>query len=136
MTEQYKVAENIAIAAHRDQKYSVYDYFNYHVMGVVKRVHTYEHKIVAMLHDVVEDSDVTLEDLLEAGIEKRLVEAVALLTKTDDTVIEDYLAAIKENKLALVVKKADMGFNLENNIKEGNLARFTKYSEQMKILLA
>ena len=131
------------------------DYFRYHICGVVNMVNTLAMNpdgsypgdeedifistkltIVALLHDAVEDTDLTLDDLRALGFPEEIVIAIAYLTKTEDTIIDEYLVAIRdENPLALVVKKADMTFNMTNCIREGNLRRYSKYAAQMKVLL-
>jgi len=156
---QIKLAEHVARYVHKDQKYGDFDYFGYHVEGVVQKTidsfmtsrpilrgwvandfiraqQDLKCQAVAYLHDAVEDSDeLTFEGLRELGFDEDIVIAVAYLTKTEDTIIDVYLVAIRENEMALRVKKADMLFNMENCIKEGNLKRYTKYANQMKVLL-
>lgn len=65
---------------------------------------------VAWLHDVIEDTDVTAADLVAAGIDPAIVDAVELLTRTGKT-DADYYAAIRENPAALAVKLADITHN-------------------------
>ena len=64
-------------------------------------------KAVGLLHDVVEDSDVTLDDLAAAGLPPSVVEPVGLLTHDKDVPRGPYLEAIARDPVALVVKYAD-----------------------------
>lgn len=64
-------------------------------------------KAVGLLHDVVEDSDVTLDDLAAAGLPPSVVEPVGLLTHDKDAPRGPYLEAIARDPVALVVKYAD-----------------------------
>ena len=72
-----------------------------------------ELKTIAILHDTIEDTDVTAEYLLEKGIPKHIVEAVQLLTKPEDEEYESYLRRVKENPLAKRVKLADLANNTD-----------------------
>lgn len=69
-------------------------------------------RVVAWLHDVIEDSDHTAESLRDAGVPARCVEAVVLLTKTRETDYGDYLERVASSPLAAKVKVADMLSNL------------------------
>lgn len=95
---------------------------------------------VALLHDVVEDTDVTLEQLAEI-FPKEVVEAVALMTHNDDTPYLDYVARIASNPIAKAVKLADLLHNSDKTRLEdqGNnadaLKRWEeKYSKALQIL--
>ena len=85
-----------------------------HLVYVYKHVNTYEEKVIALLHDVIEDKDVSSDDLLEIGFPKKIVDDVLILTRIKPTSYDDYIKNILEkgSKEALNVKAAD----LENNI--------------------
>ena len=85
-----------------------------HLVYVYKHVSSMEEKVVALLHDVVEDKDVSGDDLLEIGFPKKIVDDVLVLTRVKPASYEDYIKNILKNasKEALNVKAAD----LENNI--------------------
>ena len=88
-------------------------------------------KIAAVLHDVVEDSDTTLDDLRAMNFAEEVVEAVSLLTKSDGIEYSNYIAAIKNNAVAREVKIADLrdNMNLDRiaNPTEKDLKRVEKY---------
>jgi (p)ppGpp synthase/HD superfamily hydrolase len=65
------------------------------------------------LHDVVEDSDITLDDLLDAGIPSACVQTVNLLTRRPDVPYDEYYRAISQNGFALRVKVADIRDNTD-----------------------
>lgn len=67
----------------------------------------------AWLHDVVEDTDVTLDDLRRDGIPDRVVDAVNRLTKQDGLARADYFARIREDAVARIVKAADLSENCD-----------------------
>ena len=84
-----------------------------HPLRVMAKMETLQEKIVAVLHDVVEDSDLTLEDLLVQGFPADIVDSIAALTKIAGEEYETYLQRVMENAIALRVKIADMTDNLD-----------------------
>ena len=84
-----------------------------HPKRVMNNVETVEEKIVAVLHDAVEDSDLTLEDLKVAGFSEPIVDAIAAITKIDGEKRNDYFSRVMDNKIALRVKIADMTDNMD-----------------------
>ncbi len=95
----------------------------------------------ALLHDVVEDTEVTLEDLRK-DFPEEVVEAVRLLTHEDGVPDVEYLTAIKANPIALKVKLADNAHNADQsrcccNVSEETKARWQiKYARAREILLS
>jgi GTP diphosphokinase / guanosine-3',5'-bis(diphosphate) 3'-diphosphatase len=79
----------------------------------MNNVETIEEKIVAVLHDTVEDSDLTLEDLRIAGFSDSLISAIAAITKQFGEKRKDYLQRVMDNSIALKVKIADMTDNAD-----------------------
>ena len=84
-----------------------------HPLRVMNNLETVEEKIVAVLHDAVEDSDLTLEDLRRSGFSEVIVEAIAAITKQEGEKRNDYLKRVMDNPLSLKVKIADMGDNAD-----------------------
>ena len=80
-----------------------------HPIAVMQAMNTTEEKIVAILHDVVEDTWMELSDL--SYLPEHIWKAVDALTKRKKEKYEDYLKRVKENKLALSVKMADIAHN-------------------------
>jgi (p)ppGpp synthase/HD superfamily hydrolase len=75
-----------------------------------------EEKYIALLHDVLEDTDVTVEDLRTAAIPAEVIDAVVLLTRDDDAgSYADYISRLvaSGNRMAIRVKLADLGDNLD-----------------------
>ncbi len=80
-------------------------------------------KIAGVLHDVVEDSNFTLDDLRQMNFAPQVIEAIALLTKSDDIEYSNYIAMIKQNAIAREVKIADLRDNM-------NLSRIAQPTEK------
>ena len=82
-----------------------------HVMAVVEDCHTTDEKIVAALHDLVEDTDFTLDDL-RPYFKENIIEAVDAITHREGEARIDYLGRVKTNEIAINVKKADVLNNI------------------------
>ena len=102
-----------------------------HVLRVMSHMTTDDERIVAILHDVVEDSDYTIEDVRAEQFPEEVVAAVALLTKPDSADYEKYVAAVSGNPLARAVKLADLEDNMDvrriTHPTDKDLARLLKY---------
>jgi len=102
-----------AISAHGSQKDRVGNPYILHPLRVMNKFwDNPELMCVAVLHDVLEDTELTSNDLLQE-FPKNIVDAVELLTKAEDQSYEDYIVRLLEskNKLALQIKLADMEDN-------------------------
>ena len=106
-------AQEIATTAHQGQVDKLGAAYIDHPRRVAERLNNPLEQATAWLHDVLEDSNFTRHDLLEAGIPGGVVEAVSVLTRTDAVSDADYYAAIRANPIALAVKRADIADNLE-----------------------
>jgi (p)ppGpp synthase/HD superfamily hydrolase len=105
-------AETIARAAHAGQVDKTGAPYIDHPRRVAARVEADEARAVAWLHDVVEDTAVTLDDLA-AQFPAEVVQAVRVLTRRDDDRGEEYYRRVRANPLALAVKLADIADNTD-----------------------
>lgn len=132
------LALSIARQAHEGQldKEGV-DYIE-HPIYVASQVDTEEEKAVALLHDVIEDSPVSAEELLQAGLPETVVTAVQVLTKKKEQDYQTYLENVKKNPLARVVKLADLKHNSDlsrlSSITEKDRERLKKYKKAIDFL--
>ena len=111
-------AERIAREAHAGQVDKVGNDYILHVERVAGMVEGEDAKAVAWLHDVVEDTPVTMEDLRAEGFSEEILTALRLLTRTDDDVsYAHYIADIRDsgNLLAIAVKLGDLRDHLDPN---------------------
>ena len=133
-----KKALEIAKKAHAGQKDKGGRPYIEHPMTVASMVHGRKAKIVALLHDVCEDSDITLQDLREAGFSKRIVDAVDAVTKREGERYRHYLNRVKENRLATRVKIADATHNSDYTRIDGysqeDVARSERYQNTITFL--
>lgn len=127
------IALAIARKAHAGQvdKAGV-DYIQ-HPLYVASQVKTEQEKSVALLHDVLEDSDITAADLLAYGLSNEVVTAVQTLTKKKGQSYQDYLEKVKSNDLARVVKLADLKHNSDlsrlKSVSDTDRERVEKYKK-------
>ena len=132
------IALSIARQAHEGQldKAGV-DYIE-HPIYVASQVDTAEEKAVALLHDVIEDSPVSAEELLQAGLPETVVTAVQVLTKKKEQDYQTYLETVKKNPLARVVKLADLKHNSDlsrlPSITAKDRERLKKYKKAIDFL--
>lgn len=129
--EQFQIALDLAIKKHRNQVDKAGNPYILHPIHVMENVKNKDAKIVAILHDIIEDTDVTEDYLLKIGLSKHIVDAVVLLTHDDNTDYQDYVKNLSSNPLAKEVKLADLEHNMDLRrlpiLKEKDLDRNRKY---------
>ena len=103
-------AMDIAYHAHHGQVDKAGVPYIFHPMHLAEQMEDELTCCVALLHDTVEDTDVTLEQLA-AQFPSEVVEAVQLLTHTQGTTYFDYVRKIRTNPIATKVKLADLQHN-------------------------
>ena len=126
--------------AHQVDKAGV-DYFSGHVVTVAQKValggYSDEYVVVAFLHDIIEDTSVVFEDIVDVFGEK-VAFAVKAMTKQKGEEYSLYLERVTSNKIASVVKFYDMEHNSDINrlsiVREKDLKRQAKYQHYMLIL--
>ena len=131
-------AFQIALKAHSGQLDKAGQPYIMHPCHVASQMAD-EYKVAAaLLHDVVEDTPVTIEQLIGQGIPEQVIEALRLLTHDSQVPYLDYVRRLKENEIARAVKLADLEHNSDLSRLEAptqkDLDRAKKY-EQAKLLL-
>ena len=113
------------------------DYFK-HVETVAKSLPGDVAKSVGFLHDIIEDTELTAKDLKRMGFTDEIVDAVVAMTKRRGESYEDYLHRVKKNRIARVVKLADLKHNMDmsriKNPTEKDFKRLEKYKKAVKFL--
>ena len=113
------------------------DYFTGHIQTVVSTVNSNKEKIVAYLHDIVEDTDVTIDSIYEVFGEE-IGKAVEVITKPQKLDYTKYIEQIKANELARVVKIADLKHNMDLSrlkvVGEEDIRRVKMYRKALGVL--
>lgn len=137
-TELTKKALSISFNAHKDQVDKSGMPYVYHPFHVAEQMKDEYSTCVALLHDVVEDTDITLDELKSNGFPDEVIEALSLMTHSDDEPYLDYVRALKDNSIARKVKLADLAHNCDLNrlnvIDDKALERIKKYKQAILIL--
>lgn len=135
---QNQKAYEIAKRAHLGQVDKAGEDYIKHPEKVASFLKTDEEKAVAYLHDVIEDTELTLEDLYEYGFSKEILEAVDVITKKRGEDYQSYLNSVKKNKLARAVKLADLRHNSDltrlTEVTEKDIKRKEKYQKAIDFL--
>jgi (p)ppGpp synthase/HD superfamily hydrolase len=138
-TPMTRLAMRIAYDAHHGQTDMDGVPYIFHPIAVAEQMTTQDGIVTALLHDLIEDTPITLNNLAAQGISNEVLEALCLLTHVNDESYEDYLRRIRENPLALSVKRADLAHNsradrLENLPSETAVYLRNKYAFAVRIL--
>lgn len=133
---QIEIALDIAVKAHRGQTDLDGLPVILHPLAVALRGSNEAEIVVGLLHDVVEDTDLTFDDLLRAGIAPEAVDALRLLTHSDD---DDYLNYVKRiarsgNATAINVKCNDLDHNIERGRRGNHLRHVAKHTAARKLI--
>lgn len=131
MNSNVEIALQIALTAHKGQVDKGGHPYILHPLRLMHNVDSLEEKIVAILHDVVEDSHFSFSDLENEGIPKVCIDALKLLTHAKDVPYMDYIKSISANPLAKAVKLADLKDNCDTSrlkeITDKDKERLKKY---------
>ena len=136
-TKMTKRALAICFEAHKDQVDKAGLPYVFHPFHLAEQMKTEEECIVALLHDVVEDTDITFEQL-EKEFSDNVIQALRLLTHDKSVDYMDYVRKIKNNPIAKSVKLADLRHNSDvtrlDEMSEKDKLRNKKYNEAKRIL--
>lgn len=139
MKNSIEKALEIAASAHRFQKDKAGKPYIMHPMTLAVNMRSDDEIITALLHDVLEDSEVT-EDYLSDYFSDNIIEALQLLTHEKGTDYFEYIHKIRENELAKAVKVQDLIHNSDlsrlHTVTPKDIARCKKYKKALAILLS
>lgn len=124
-------AITIAVTAHRGQADKAGQPYILHPLRVMMRLDDEAARIVAVLHDVVEDTGTTMDDLRQAGFSQEVLEALDHVTNRAGESYDEFVARAAQNPIARRVKLADLEDNLDvrrlESVTERDAARLSKY---------
>jgi putative GTP diphosphokinase len=128
----------LCMVKHWKQKDKAGKRYVWHPIHVMINVKGYNEKIVALLHDIVEDTEVTVPDLKNLKFSKEVIEAVDVITKKKDQEYFSYLKSIKDNSIAKKVKIEDLKHNSDlkrlRSITQKDIDRAIKYKKAIDYL--
>ena len=139
-TDNTKKALKLCFAAHKEQKDKSGLPYVFHPFHLAEQMEDEESTVVALLHDVAEDTDHTLADIAAMRFSRNVMEALALLTHAEAVPYMEYVKALRNNLIARRGKLADLRPNSDlsrldaDQIDEKALARVNKYAEAIKLL--
>ena len=110
-TEMTKKALKLCFEAHKEQSDKSGMPYVFHPFHLAEQMQDEESTIVALLHDVIEDTEYTLDDLRKMGFNDSVLAAINLMTHEDGVPYMDYVEKIKANLVAKTVKLADLRHN-------------------------
>ncbi len=129
----------LATRAHSGQVDRAGQPYILHPLRVMLKMSNEEARIVAVLHDVLEDTEVTAHDLAAEGFSEEIIEAVQAMSRRDDEDYEAFIQRAKQNSIARTVKMADIednmdpSRNLEPSVKD--MERLSKYGRALDELM-
>lgn len=130
----------LAATAHAGQIDKAGQPYILHPLRVMLSVQTLHERMAAVLHDVVEDTAVTLDDLARAGYPEPVLNAVEALTKRPGESRLDAATRAKRNPIARIVKLADNAENMDlsriDNPTEKDFSRLREYEQVRQFLMA
>ncbi len=128
----------VATEAHTGQTDKAGQPYILHPLRLMLKFQVEIEMIVAVMHDVIEDSNFTLNDLKKLGFSEIILEAIDYLSKKDNESYETFISRLSENKLARKIKIEDIKDNLNlarlDKITDKDLARVKKYHQALKLL--
>lgn len=137
-TEMTKKALRLSFEAHKEQVDKSGMPYVYHPFHLAEQMDTEETVTVALLHDVVEDTDYSMQDIINMGFPKAVTDALALMTHDKAVPYMEYVEKIKGNSIARTVKLADLRHNSDMSrlevVDDKALQRIQKYQEAISLL--
>ena len=138
-TDLTRKAFKIAFEAHKEQVDKSGMPYIHHPLHLAEQMNDEITTCVALLHDVVEDTDITFEDLIVEGFPDEVISALKLLTHDDSVPYMDYVEMLKDNTIARIVKLADLKHNSDPTrlkvIDEKAQKRIEKYQKAIRLLM-
>ena len=137
-TPMTKMALKLCFEAHKEQTDKSGMPYIFHPFHLAEQMPDEETTVVALLHDVIEDSDYTLSDLKKIGFGENILSAIELMTHDPSLPYMEYVARIKTNPIARTVKLADLKHNSDLSrldiVTPEDEARGKKYKKAVELL--
>jgi len=131
-------AISIASLTHTGQVDKAGEPYILHPLRVMMKLKDEKQRIVAVLHDVIDDTDLTIQDLSDQGLDYELVKIILTLTRRKDETYDEYLNRICYDRFAMEIKLADLEDNMDmsriKNPTKKDFQRLAKYRIAKDIL--
>ena len=139
-TDLTKKAMRLAYKAHDGQYDKGGVPYVFHPFHVAEQMHSEYDICVALMHDVLEDTDYTIDDIRILGFPKDILDALVCITRDKKLSYEDYILIVKTNEIATRVKLADLEHNsdtsrLPGDDKAYNNSLLDRYAKAKRVLL-
>lgn len=138
-TEMTKKAIKLMFEKHKDQVDKSGMPYVFHPFHLAEQMDDEETTITALLHDIVEDTDTTFEDLRKLGFSDNVINALKLMTHDKNIDYFEYVKNISKNPIARKVKIKDLEHNMDTSrldeVTDKDLERVKKYKKCYKYLL-
>lgn len=133
-----KIALKLCFEAHKNQKDKSGLPYVFHPFHLAEQMKDENTTIVALLHDIVEDTPCTIDELRNIGFDNQIIEAISIMTHNESVPYMEYIRQVKLNPIAKAVKLADLKHNSDltrlDMITEKDLKRVEKYQTAISIL--
>lgn len=140
MGNSLETAIKIAVTAHSGQVDKANQPYILHPLRVMFSLQTDKERIVGVLHDVIEDTDITYEYLKSNGFDDEIIEGIKSVTKVQDETYDEFIDRAKLNSIGINVKLADlednMNINRIENPTDKDCQRMEKYRKAKERLLS
>lgn len=139
-TDTTKKAIKLMFEAHKNQVDKSGIPYVFHPWHVAESMQDEDSVVVALLHDVVEDTNITIDDLKKEGFNSKVIEALEKMTHNKNTDYYEYIKTIGSNELATKVKIADLMHNMDYTrleiIDKKAEEKLKKYKKSLNYLLS
>lgn len=132
-----ETAIELAAKYHSGQKRLNGEPYIYHLLRVMLKMKTEEERIAAVLHDILEDTDVTEEDLLKMGCDEHTVTVISHLSRMAHESYEDYIKSLNYNEIPIKIEDLQDNLNiadLGHALTDKDSKRITKYIKALNYL--
>lgn len=124
----------ISFNAHKAQVDKAGVPYVYHPYEVASHMDEEKETAAALLHDTVEDTDITIDYLRDEGFPEEVTDAVDILTHKENIPYMEYINKIKTNAIARKVKIADLRHNMDSTRTGTPVAKLSLYKEALSLL--
>lgn len=139
MESLLQTAVDLAISRHKGQTDKAGKPYIFHPLYVMNQMKTMRGKIVAVMHDIIEDTETTLEELKEIGFDDLTLDAIDALSRRKGESKDETLKRTLKNKIAIKVKIEDIKHNMDlsrlKEITQKDIERNNQYQIKLNILI-